>query len=546
MAMKWNQRHPSLLFSLVLLSLLGLAVFACTSDSPSEPRQDPNPPPGGGGGEFNVTVTATPGEVLAGSENPVEVVVRVRSRTTGAPPANGSTAVVSASLGGFNAPDGPSSGPITLFNGEARFQFFAGPNPGTAVIQVEFRGDVGQALVTLRDLAAFFLSFVDPDRGQGGDAVTIHGGGFVRPLRVTFNGVSARVLGVAPNRIRVEVPPAPGPVDSNSTLPVGVSVTIALDQQGEATDSLSNGFSYLPGGTSQPQPVVFSVEPPSGPNEGGTRVNVLGDNFQAPVRVLFGDVEATVEAVTKTRITARTPAATALGVDNRGQTVDVRVINVDSGFEDTLNNGFTYGDVAFFIRAIAPSSGPQAGGTQVTLTGTGFLDPLRVTFGDFVATVVSVSSTEVILRTPAITDDVLNTETCNDNSDEQEGERFLPTAFDVTATNVQFGDTDTLDNAFIYTPTDSTCRNDVAPPPPPPPPPTAAFTFNANALTVIFTNNSSDFQGSLWDFGDGMTSTERDPVHTYAAPGTYTVTLTVSNLIGQTDSVSQFVTVPPP
>ena len=166
MAMKWNQRHPSLLFSLVLLSLLGLAVLACTSDSPSEPRQDPNPPPGGGGGEFNVTVTATPGEVLAGSENPVEVVVRVRNRTTGAPPANGSTAVVSASLGTFNAPDGPSSGPITLFNGEARLQFFAGPNPGTAVIQVEFRGDVGQALVTLRDLAAVFLSFVDPDRGQ--------------------------------------------------------------------------------------------------------------------------------------------------------------------------------------------------------------------------------------------------------------------------------------------------------------------------------------------------------------------------------------------
>ena len=31
-----------------------------------------------------------------------------------------------------------------------------------------------------------------------------------------------------------------------------------------------------------------------------------------------------------------------------------------------------------------------------------------------------------------------------------------------------------------------------------------------------------------WDFGDGNQSTERDPSHTYAAPGTYDVSLTVS------------------
>ncbi len=35
-----------------------------------------------------------------------------------------------------------------------------------------------------------------------------------------------------------------------------------------------------------------------------------------------------------------------------------------------------------------------------------------------------------------------------------------------------------------------------------------------------------------WDFGDGITSTEKDPLHTYAAPGVYTVCLTVSNGYG--------------
>ena len=46
-------------------------------------------------------------------------------------------------------------------------------------------------------------------------------------------------------------------------------------------------------------------------------------------------------------------------------------------------------------------------------------------------------------------------------------------------------------------------------------------------LTVVFTNTSTpNTTGWEWDFGDGTTSTERDPgAHTYAEPGVYTVTL---------------------
>ncbi|MEM2607030.1 MAG: C25 family cysteine peptidase, partial [Ignisphaera sp.] len=48
-------------------------------------------------------------------------------------------------------------------------------------------------------------------------------------------------------------------------------------------------------------------------------------------------------------------------------------------------------------------------------------------------------------------------------------------------------------------------------------------------LTVVFTNTSTgDYNTSIWDFGDGVTSTLRHPQHTYTAPGVYTVTLTVS------------------
>jgi hypothetical protein len=52
-------------------------------------------------------------------------------------------------------------------------------------------------------------------------------------------------------------------------------------------------------------------------------------------------------------------------------------------------------------------------------------------------------------------------------------------------------------------------------------------------LTVSFSNRSwHGVQSWLWDFGDGMTSTERNPSHTYALPGAYTVTLTVTGLTG--------------
>jgi len=48
--------------------------------------------------------------------------------------------------------------------------------------------------------------------------------------------------------------------------------------------------------------------------------------------------------------------------------------------------------------------------------------------------------------------------------------------------------------------------------------------------TVEFTDRSSgDIDSRLWDFGDSTTSTEQNPSHTYKDPGSYTVSLTVSN-----------------
>jgi len=61
--------------------------------------------------------------------------------------------------------------------------------------------------------------------------------------------------------------------------------------------------------------------------------------------------------------------------------------------------------------------------------------------------------------------------------------------------------------------------------------PTAGFTGAVDGLEVTFTNTSvGDTLTYLWNFGDTETSTDEAPVHTYAAPGTYSVSLTVTDV----------------
>lgn len=85
-------------------------------------------------------------------------------------------------------------------------------------------------------------------------------------------------------------------------------------------------------------------------------------------------------------------------------------------------------------------------------------------------------------------------------------------------------------------------------------PPTSAFTVNQTDADVIFTDTSSDSDGSIvqwfWDFGDGTSSNLQNPNHQYAKNGTFTVILYVRDNEKCTDaSPSQEITIdtyPPP
>lgn len=73
--------------------------------------------------------------------------------------------------------------------------------------------------------------------------------------------------------------------------------------------------------------------------------------------------------------------------------------------------------------------------------------------------------------------------------------------------------------------------------------PEADFSFGGNEFTVDFTNNSTNATIYLWDFGDGNTSTENNPTHTYATGGTYMVNLTATYLNCE-DNITHEVMVP--
>ncbi|OPY27912.1 MAG: PA14 domain protein [Methanocella sp. PtaU1.Bin125] len=131
------------------------------------------------------------------------------------------------------------------------------------------------------------------------------------------------------------------------------------------------------------------------------------------------------------------------------------------------------------------------------------------------------------------------------------GEYLMIAGLDLTnATTVDI----TTDKSVLYsfecpaykgTPTPTVVPTST-PTPTPTPAPTPSASFSVDTSTpqkAIFTDHSTNATSWIWNFGDGTAGTTQNPVRYYAAGGVYTVTLTVLNDDGVTDSVSQLVTV---
>ena len=81
-------------------------------------------------------------------------------------------------------------------------------------------------------------------------------------------------------------------------------------------------------------------------------------------------------------------------------------------------------------------------------------------------------------------------------------------------------------------------------------PPTASFTNGCTDLSCTFTDASTDSDGIVsawsWNFGDGATAATQNTSHTYAAAGTYPVTLTVTDNGGASGTTTRSITVTSP
>ncbi|MEL6559594.1 MAG: PKD domain-containing protein [Bacteroidota bacterium] len=76
--------------------------------------------------------------------------------------------------------------------------------------------------------------------------------------------------------------------------------------------------------------------------------------------------------------------------------------------------------------------------------------------------------------------------------------------------------------------------------------PVAAYGFSISERQVTFSNDTRHGHNFQWDFGDGNTSEERNPTHTYQSDGVYTVSLTTTNTLNnETDNFTQVIAIGP-
>jgi len=67
--------------------------------------------------------------------------------------------------------------------------------------------------------------------------------------------------------------------------------------------------------------------------------------------------------------------------------------------------------------------------------------------------------------------------------------------------------------------------------------PNVSFDYSINGREISFVNTSANSESSLWNFGDGSVSTQKDPVYTFQTDGNYEVSLTSTNDCGSNTTV---------
>jgi len=269
--------------------------------------------------------------------------------------------------------------------------------------------------VGLPDTGPYISSF-SPTTGScaGGDLITILGGKFGTGANVvvvvTFGGVPGSLVSASNTQITVK---SPARALKNPAVPETVPLVVSVN--GTLSQPVSFTYACIP---VDQKIFASSLSPTAGTPAGGDTVQINGGHFGttiATTQVTFCGRSAQIVGQSDQVITVTTPIH-QLANPAISETCDVvvtRDVGLVSQQSATLTQAFTYRgtgsgaacntDPTFFISSLAPNSGPPAGGTLVTLTGSGFgttASLMRVDFGGTPATIAAISNNSIQVSTP--------------------------------------------------------------------------------------------------------------------------------------------------
>jgi IPT/TIG domain len=220
---------------------------------------------------------------------------------------------------------------------------------------------------------------VSPNTGSvtGGTPVTITGTGFSGATSVNFGGTNAlNFVVVNDSTITVH---SPGTTSGGAS-----DITVTSPWGGTSSTSSADQFTYT-----YPVPLVSSLSPTSGPVAGGTNVVLDGVGFTGATAVTFDGVPGAISYVIDSNVVVTSPPL-APGLHN------VQVTTPGGTSQVVTADQFTAVSAppapAPAVASISPTSGPTAGGTSVSIKGTGFTGATQVFFGTAPASSFSVSS----------------------------------------------------------------------------------------------------------------------------------------------------------
>ena len=226
------------------------------------------------------------------------------------------------------------------------------------------------------------VTSISPNTGStgGGTVVEISGTNFSSSSTVVFGTTAATNVSYNSTTGKLTASSPAGTSTQN------VRVTTSGSQSATAA---ANVFTYTAA------VAVSGISTAFGPTTGGTVVEISGTNFTSSSTVVFGANAATDVSYNSTtgKLTATSPAGTGA--------VAIRVTTSGTTSADVSADNFTY-FAPPTITGLSRSTGPNAGGSSVIITGTNFTESTTVAFGaNNVTTFTRNSSTQITATSPS-------------------------------------------------------------------------------------------------------------------------------------------------